>query len=181
MEEQENAQNARDVLKQLGVPENYIRFMDAVSALKTPDEMTPEEKEERKQKAQEYLRKEFLKHFELDKMNEEEMKAELERINRKDSRLSRRRREALVAYFALFVDGPKILKAQEELEKKKAELEAQETPPETPATEVAENTTITEQSAAETNEHIFVAAEETVPENRPVFSGDITEQPEENK
>ena len=94
-----------------------------------PDELlhkenpTPEDKEQIKMHVQKYLEREYLKRYNLDKVD---LDKEYEKIKVKNSRLSRSQRDAVVGYFLIFKWGPIVQKKLDELQKKENRTEEEE-------------------------------------------------------
>jgi len=94
-----------------------------------PDELlhkenpTPEDKEQIKMHVQKYLEREYLKRYNLDKVD---LDKEYEKIKVKNSGLSRSQRDAVVGYFLIFKWGPIVQKKLDELQKKENRTEEEE-------------------------------------------------------
>ena len=92
-----------------------IKEVVPVDLIDKKEELTDGDKQRITEKVREYMKKEFLKGFNLENCDLDE---ELDRIKRKDSNLSRSQRDAIVHYFVIFEWGPAITKQLEELRNK---------------------------------------------------------------
>lgn len=99
---------------------DYAELKKSISEMLPEDLMNKEElTDEDKARVQEhitaYIEKQYLEKYGLQNINLEE---EYELIKKKESKLSRNRRDAVVAYFLIFKWGPVVQKKVQELQEK---------------------------------------------------------------